>query len=217
MFTKFATVVVAVVAMVAGLFVSQASAAPRAAIGGGSGLVINGHFSCTLTTVGRDRSGALVGLTAGHCGNVGNPVVAQQFRGHGVIGRFVAKNAKLDYAVIALDPGKVTPVRRVGGTTITHVGAPVSFPALICKEGRTTGHTCGWAYGDVFASNQTWSQMCIAEGDSGGPVTSGTALVGMVNAYLAQACIGPAVGTNMNTIMGDLNRRGGAGAGFRPI
>ncbi len=217
MFTKFATVVVAVAAMMSGLFVSQAAAAPRAVIGGGSGIVVNGHALCTLTTVGHDRGGALIGLTAGHCGNVGNPVVSERNRGAGVIGRFVAKNAKLDYAVIALDPGKVTPVRRIGGTTITHTGKPVAFPTIICKEGRTTGNTCGWAYGDVFASQQTWGQLCIAEGDSGGPITVGTTLVGMVNAYLAQACIGPAVGTNMNTILGDLHHRGGPGAGYRPI
>jgi len=217
MFTKFATVVIAAVAMMAGLFAGQATASSSAVVGGGSGLVINGHFLCTLTTVGHDRSGALVGLTAGHCGQVGNTVVAERARGAGVIGRIVAKNSTLDYAVIALDPGRVVPVRRIGGTTITNIGGPVSFPATICKQGRTTAHTCGIAYGDVFATNQTWGQMCIAEGDSGAPVTVGSTLVGMVNAYLWQACVGPSLGTTMSSVMGDLNGRGGPGAGFRPI
>lgn len=217
MFTKLATVVVAAVAMMAGLFVTQAAASGGVAMGGGSGIILAGRATCTLTTIGHDRSGSLVGITAGHCGNPGASIVAERFRGAGVIGRMVAKNSALDYAVIEFDPSRVVPVRHIGGTTITRIGAPVSFPALICKEGRTTGHTCGWAYGDVFASNQTWGQVCVAEGDSGGPVTVGTTLVGMINAYLSQACVGPSVGTNMNAVLADLRARGGAGAGYWPI
>ena len=217
MFTKLATVVIAAVAMMAGLAATQAVASPAAAIGGGSGIVVAGRATCTLTTIGHDRSGSLVGITAGHCGNPGSSVVAERKKGAGVIGRVVAKNSVLDYAVIEFDPSRVVPVRRVGETTITNVGAPVAFPALICKQGRTTGHTCGWAYGDIFQSNQTWGQVCVDQGDSGGPVTVGTTLVGMINAYLSTPCIGPSIGTNMNAVLGDLNRRGGAGAGYRPI
>ncbi|MGY2063763.1 serine protease, partial [Nocardia gipuzkoensis] len=63
----------------------------------------------------------------------------------------------------------------------------------------------------------TWSQMCVVEGDSGAPVVVGTTLVGMVNAYLAVACFGPEVGTNMDIITADMNARGDVGAGYRPI
>ncbi len=199
-----------------GAGVAQAAAGPPV-IGGGSGIIIDNQFECTVTTIGHDRTGHLVGLTAGHCGEAGAQVWSEQNRGAGVIGHFVYSNHDLDYAVIEFDPGRVVPVNRVGNVAITRVGAPAQFPAIVCKEGRTTGNTCGVAYGDVFQTDETWSQMCVVEGDSGAPVVMGTTLVGMVNAYLAVACFGPEVGTNMNAVMHDLNVRGGVGAGYRPI
>ncbi|WP_051406784.1 serine protease [Nocardia sp. CNY236] len=187
-------------------------------MGGGSGIIIDGQFECTLTTVGHDSAGRLVGLTAGHCGDPGSLVYAEVDPGAGVIGRFAYSNHDLDYAVIQFTPGTIVPVNRIGNVTITEIGAPATFPQIVCKEGRTTGNTCGIAWGDVFRTNvETWSQMCVVEGDSGAPVVTGTTLVGMVNAYLAVACFGPEVGTNMSAIMTDLNARGGAGAGYVPI
>ncbi|MBY8858872.1 S1 family peptidase [Nocardia sp. CA2R105] len=186
-------------------------------IGGGSGIIIDNQFECTVTTIGHDRGGRLVGLTAGHCGEAGAQVWAEQARGAGVIGHFVYSNHDLDYAVIQFDPGKVTPTNHIGNVTITGVGAPAMFPNIVCKEGRTTGNTCGIAWGDIFQTDETWSQMCVVEGDSGAPVVVGTKLVGMVNAYLAVACFGPEVGTNMNAILNDLNHRGGVGSGYNPI
>jgi hypothetical protein len=199
-----------------GAGVAQAAAGP-AVIGGGSGIIIDNQFECTVTTIGRDSAGRLVGLTAGHCGEAGAQVWAEQDRGEGVIGRFVYSNHDLDYAVIQFDSAKVVPVNRVGNVTITRLGSPAQFPSIVCKEGRTTGNTCGIAWGDIFQTDETWSQMCVVEGDSGAPVVIGSTLVGMVNAYLAVACFGPEVGTNMSAIMHDRNVRGGAGAGFRPI
>ncbi|AHH22367.1 hypothetical protein [Nocardia nova] len=189
----------------------------RPVIGGGSGIIIDNQFECTVTTIGHDSAGRLVGLTAGHCGEAGSQVWAEQDRGAGVIGHFAYSNHDLDYAVIEFDPGRVTPVNRIGNLTITGVGAPAQFPNIICKEGRTTGNTCGLAFGDVFQTDETWAEMCVVEGDSGAPVVVGSTLVGMVNAYLAVACFGPEVGTNMTAITNDMNARGGAGAGFAPI
>lgn len=186
-------------------------------IGGGSGIIIDKQFECTVTTIGHDAGGRLVGLTAGHCGEAGSQVWSEQDRDAGVIGHFVYANHNLDYAVIEFEPGRVTPVNRIGNVTITGVGAPAQFPNIVCKEGRTTGNTCGLAWGDVFQTDETWTQMCVVEGDSGAPVVIGSTLVGMVNAYLAVACFGPEVGTNMVTITNDMNARGGAGAGFMPI
>lgn len=217
-----------VVALGAALLGSGTAAAEpgRPVLGGGSGLIISsepGHMSemaiqCTLTTIGHDGAGRLVGLTAGHCGTPGHEVYSEQDPGAGVLGRFVHSDQELDYAVLQFEPGRVTPVNRIGNVSITGLGGPAQFPAIVCKEGRTTGNTCGIAYGDVFASNiETWSQMCVMEGDSGAPVVVGSTLVGMVNAYLAIACFGPEVGTNMSTIMDDINGRGGIGSGFRPI
>ncbi|MCX4096489.1 S1 family peptidase [Nocardia sp. alder85J] len=186
-------------------------------IGGGSGIIIDNQFECTVTTIGHDHTGRLVGLTAGHCGDAGAQVWAEQARGAGVIGKFVYSNHDLDYAVIQFDPDRITPVNRVGNVTITGLGAPAQFPAVVCKEGRTTGNTCGIAWGDIFQTDETWTQMCVVEGDSGAPVVVGTTLVGMVNAYLAMACFGPEVGTNTTAIFNDLNARGGIGAGYSPI
>ncbi|MFJ2666039.1 S1 family peptidase [Nocardia fluminea] len=222
MFSKLAKVANAAFALALGaalLGTGAATAQPGPpVIGGGSGIVIDNAFECTVTTVGYDGAGRLVGLTAGHCGDAGATVSAEVDRGYGEVGRFVYSNPELDYAVIEFTPGRITPVNRIGNVTITGVGGPAQFPTIVCKEGRTTGNTCGITWGDVFATNtETWSQMCVIEGDSGAPVVVGSTLVGMVNAYLALACIGPEVGTNMNSIMDDINARGGVGSGYRPI
>lgn len=196
---------------------SQAQPGPPV-LGGGAGIVIDNMFECTLTTVGHDGAGRLVGLTAGHCGDAGASVAAEADRGFGEIGRFAYSNNQLDYAVIEFTPGRIIPVNRIGNVTITGVGGPAQFPTIVCKEGRTTGNTCGITWGDVFQTNtETWTQMCVVEGDSGAPVVVGSTLVGMVNAYLAVACFGPEVGTNMSSIMNDINARGGVGSGFHPI
>ncbi|KQY30740.1 MULTISPECIES: S1 family peptidase [Nocardia] len=222
MFSKLAKVAntafaLALGAALLGTGAANAQAGPPV-IGGGSGIVIDNAFECTVTTVGYDGAGRLVGLTAGHCGDAGATVSAEADRGYGEIGRFVYSNSELDYAVIQFTPGRITPVNRIGNVTITGVGGPAQFPTIVCKEGRTTGNTCGITWGDVFATNtETWSQMCVVEGDSGAPVVVGSTLVGMVNAYLALACVGPEVGTNMNSIMDDMNGRGGVGSGYRPI
>jgi hypothetical protein len=223
MFARLSSAVLAVGAVFFGLGgglvdPGVAHAAGPAVIGGGSGIVIDGQSECTLTTIGRDAAGRLVGITAGHCGNAGARVVAEGDPSRGQIGRFVYSNHALDYAVIAFDPTRITPVSRVGGLAIHQIGAPSRFGQIVCKEGRTTANTCGVTWGPLFGTvNQTWTQLCVIEGDSGAPVVQGTTLVGMVNAYLGFACLGPEVGTNMDAVLRDLNARGIPGAGFRPI
>lgn len=189
-----------------------------AVLGGGSGIIVADQNVCTLTTIGRDAGGRLVGFTAAHCGAAGSTVEAETNRNAGVVGTFDYTNSELDYAVIVFDPGKVVPVNQVGGTTITGVGGPARFPDIACKEGRGTGRTCGLTYGDVFGGGAlTWTQMCVVPGDSGAPVVVGTTLVGMVNGYLSVPCLGPEVGANITAIMNDANARGGAGTGFDPV
>ncbi|WP_420750126.1 serine protease [Rhodococcus sp. O3] len=221
MFKKLTMAFAATIALVAG-GAGVATAVPGGVpLGGGSGITLGDGttdiFDCTLTTIGYDAAGRLVGFTAAHCGGPGATVKSERNMGAGVLGRVVAGNEALDYAVIQFDPGRVDPVNRVGNVTITGVGAPPQFPNLACKEGRTTGNTCGLVWGDVFESQETWTQVCVVEGDSGAPLVVGTTLVAMVNAYLAAPCIGPEVGTNMSAILADVNARGGAGSGFRPI
>ncbi len=205
-------------AMSIGGHTPSAQAEPPPVLGGGSGIVVNGQALCTLTTIGHDAGGRLVGFTAGHCGDVGTSVRAGASRDADVVGSVAYANTTIDYAVIVFDPGKVVPVNRVGNTTIAALGSPPMFPDISCKNGRSTGETCGLTYGDILQSGGlTWSQMCVAEGDSGAPVVVGTTLVGMVRAYLGFPCIGPAVGTTMSAIIDDVNQRGGTGSGYVPI
>lgn len=212
--------------------VAVADAAPRADVGGGSAIVVNGEAACTMTTVGRDGSGSLMGLTAGHCGEIGARVTLERNRGAGEIGRFVAVNERADYAVIRLDATKVNPVRRVGPATISGVAKlPTPFNN-VCKSGRTTGFTCG----PVLHVNraESISYVCAAPGDSGGPIVAGNRIVGMLNgglifdlpggAGLVIECrnpnfpiFSPMVATSFTDIQREINRIGGPGAGFRPI
>ncbi|MFD4366817.1 S1 family peptidase [Rhodococcus sp. NPDC058521] len=218
MLKRFAAVFAATAAIMCTFAVGTGSAAPGPAVlGGGSGIIVNDELLCSITTIGHDNSGALVGLTAGHCGDAGATVVPEYQPDSGVVGRIVKSNPDYDYAVIAFDPAKVTPVNRVGNVSIASVGDPAWFPQIACKEGRTTGNTCGIVYGDILQSQETWTQACVVEGDSGAPLVVGDTLVAMVNAYLGFACIGPEIGTNISSIMNDMNASGGPGAGFRPI
>ena len=218
MLRRFSLIFAVLAVIAAALGIGTATAAPpTVAMGGGSGIVIDNMYECTLTTIGHDNAGRLVGITAGHCGEAGAAVVPESDPGAGVVGRFVVSNPDYDYAVIQFDPARVTPVNTVGQVTITEIGQPAQFPAVACKQGRTTGHTCGVVYGDLLQTQETWTQMCVIEGDSGSPVVVGTTLVAMVNAYLGVACIGPELGTNMAPIIASINASGGVGAGYRPI
>jgi hypothetical protein len=214
MLKRLSLIFAALAVIAATLGIGTATAAPpKAVLGGGSGIVIDNMYECTLTTIGHDNAGRLVGITAGHCGEVGSTVVPEAMPDAGVVGQFAVSNQDYDYAVIEFDPAKVTPVNTIGEVTITGIGSP----AVACKQGRTTGHTCGVVYGDILQSQETWTQLCVIEGDSGSPVVVGTTLVAMVNAYVGVACLGPELGTNMVSIINDINVTGGVGAGYRPI
>ncbi|WP_175420515.1 serine protease [Rhodococcus sp. SGAir0479] len=218
MLRRLSLIFAALVVIAATLGVGTATAAPpRAVLGGGSGIVLDDMYECTLTTIGHDNGGRLVGITAGHCGDAGWSVAPEADPDAGVVGRVAVSNSDYDYGIIEFDPAKVTPVDTIGQVTITDIGMPAQFPAVACKQGRTTGHTCGVVYGDVLQTQETWTQMCVVEGDSGSPVVVGTTLVAMVNAYVGVACLGPELGTNMLPIIENINATGGVGAGFRPI
>ncbi|MBW0270214.1 peptidase S1 family protein [Nocardia sp. MH4] len=197
-----------------------AQGAAPVTLGGGSGIVLDDGSTCTLTTIGRDGSGRLVGFTAAHCAaaGAGMGVAAEADPEAGNVGTIALVGSDLDYAVIAFDEGAVIPVNHVGSTTITDVGVPAQFPAVACKEGRTTGQTCGLVYGDVFGgASWTLTQICVIVGDSGAPVVVGSTLVAIVNGYIGLPCIGPQVGANFSLILADVDAQGGIGAGYHPI
>nr|WP_183373157.1 S1 family peptidase [Gordonia humi] len=207
-----------------------ADAAPRATIGGGSGIVIANNALCTMTAVGHDRAGRLVGLTAAHCGGVGNTIRSERNRAAGVIGTIVTRSPSLDVAVIRLDPSRVHAVRQVGKARIHKVGVYPRPLSNVCKAGRTTGFTCGPTL--VHDGPETLSYVCADHGDSGGPIIVAGRLVGMLNGALRIAgpgspsipCVDPAIplyspmiATKMTDILRPLNQTNFVGAGFRVL
>ncbi|QDQ99262.1 serine protease [Tomitella fengzijianii] len=201
---------------------TPATAAPaQAVLGGGSGILLadaaGDVAACTLTTIGHDGAGRLVGITAGHCGDPGDAVIPEFGWDGTPVGTIVDDYPALDVAVVQFDPARVAPVNQVGGMTITGTGSPVDFPGVACKDGRTTGVTCGVTWLTDTVRHETWTQICVMEGDSGAPVVVGTTLVGMINAFIQVPCLSPTVGTTMDAALGAINAAGGVGAGFRPI
>lgn len=153
-------------------------------MGGGSGIIIhnsatNQDFLCSLTAVGRDRTGNLIALTAGHCGKPGDRVSSEYFQDRGQIGVFTHSWDNPDVAVIDLDDAKVRPIRTVGRTTINSIGDAPRLGDPVCKEGRSTGTTCAFAWGQD--RNFIVDQTCSVGGDSGGPLVMGDRLVGLIS------------------------------------
>ncbi|ACY22431.1 hypothetical protein Gbro_3226 [Gordonia bronchialis DSM 43247] len=206
--------------VLAGWGAGSAVAAPaKAYLGGGSGILVlkggNSAAACTLTTIGRSKTGKLIGITAGHCGKPGQKVYSETFQDRGQVGTISYSTPDLDMAIIDFNPAKVVPLRTVRSVTIRSIDTrPIGFPTIACKEGRTTGSTCGIAWfsdGDVHLS-----QMCVIEGDSGSPVVVGDRLVGMVNAYYFVGCVGPETGTNIGPILKRISSLN-AYKGYHPI
>lgn len=226
---------VAVTAVMAGATALAAPAAAQAAVpvGGGTPVLVGGVAGCTLTAAGYDASGAPVAFTAAHCSErINAPVILRDDERAGVIGTVAARNEILDYSVIRLDPSVAVPVRQAG---VTGTGPAPEFGDVVCKDGLTTGHTCGITWqreGAMF-----WSQACAGFGDSGGPMTSEGRLVGLLSGgempplagpvgslgAILPSCLHPvqspfflpAVGYSFDAIVADATERNWPGSGFR--
>ena len=204
-----------------------AVAADPVPIGGGAGIVIDGETFCTLTAIGNDRSGALIGFTSAHCGGPGAQVAAEGAEDRGVLGTMVAGNDGLDYAVIRFDPAKVAPVSNWNGFAIDGLGPDPLFGQVACKLGRTTGYSCGVTWGPGQEPGTIVNQVCGRPGDSGAPVTVNNKLVGMIHGAFTDGlptCIikyiplhTPAITMSMNSILADLAAKDRPGAGFVPV
>ena len=203
-----------------------AGAENKVLLGGGAGIVIDGDTYCTLTAIGNDRTGALIGFTSAHCGGPGAKVASEAAPAAGVVGEMVAGNDGLDYAVIKFDPAKVTPVANWGGFAIDGIGPDPTFGDVACKLGRTTGYSCGVTWGPGENPGTIVNQVCGRPGDSGAPVTVNNKLVGMIHGAFTDGlptCIikyiplhTPAVTMSMNAILSDLAAKDRPGAGFVP-
>lgn len=216
--------VLAAAALLAGA--PPGAAAEKVVIGGGAGIVVEGDTYCTLTAVGNDRTGALIGFTSAHCGAPGAQVASEAAPDVGVIGTMVAGNDGLDYAVIRFDPAKVDPVSNWNGFAIDGIGPDPVFGQVACKLGRTTGYSCGVTWGPGEDPGTIVNQVCGQPGDSGAPVTVNNRLVGMIHGAFTEGlptCIikyiplhTPAVTMSMNAILADLAAKDRPGAGFVP-
>jgi hypothetical protein len=204
-----------------------AHAQGRIPLGGGSGLVVNGETLCTLTTIGTDNRGNLVGFTSAHCGGPGATVAAEGAESAGVLGTMVAGNDALDYAVIQFDPQKVQPVNNVKGFQIDGLGPDPVVGDVACKLGRTTGYSCGVTWGPGDEPGTFINQVCGQPGDSGAPVTVNNRLVGMIHGAFSEelpTCIikyiplhTPAVNMSFNTQLADIVAKNRPGSGFVPV
>ena len=216
--------VLAAAALLAGA--PPGAAVEKVVIGGGAGIVVEGDTYCTLTAVGNDRTGALIGFTSAHCGAPGAQVASEAAPDVGVIGTMVAGNDGLDYAVIRFDPAKVDPVSNWNGFAIDGIGPDPVFGQVACKLGRTTGYSCGVTWGPGEDPGTIVNQVCGQPGDSGAPVTVNNRLVGMIHGAFTEGlptCIikdiplhTPAVTMSMNAILADLAAKDRPGAGFVP-
>ena len=206
---------------------ATAVAADPVPMGGGAGIVIDGDTFCTLTAIGNDRTGALIGFTSAHCGGPGAQVSAEGAEDRGVIGTMVAGNDGLDYAVIRFDPAKVTPVSNWNGFIIDGLGPDPVFGQVACKLCRTTGYSCGVTWGPGQDPGTIVNQVCGRPGDSGAPVTVNNKLVGMIHGAFTDGlptCVikyiplhTPAITMSFNAILADLAAKDRPGAGFVPV
>ena len=204
-----------------------AHAADQVVLGGGAGIVVNGNTLCTLTAIGNDNRGDLIGFTSAHCGGPGALVAAEGAEGSGVVGKMVAGNDALDYAVIQFDPAKVTPVNNFKGFVIAGIGPDPTVGQVACKLGRTTGYSCGVTWGPGDKPGTIINQVCGQPGDSGAPVTVDNRLVGMIHGAYTEdlpTCVikyiplhTPAVTESINAVLGDIRAKNRPGSGFVPI
>lgn len=220
--------IVAIAAVAGGLAAcSIAAAGDKVVMGGGVGILIDGYTMCTLTTIGNDNQGNLIGFTSAHCGSPGSLVEAEGNPGAGTLGTMVSGNDKLDYAVVKFDPDKVIPVANYNGFLISGIGPDPTFGQIACKLGRTTGYSCGVTWGPGEEPGTILNQVCGQPGDSGAPVTVDDKLVGMIHGAFSNdlpMCVikyiplhTPAVTESINAVLADLNTGNRPGSGFTPV
>jgi hypothetical protein len=214
--------------IVVALLVSAGFANPSAVadatvpLGGGAGITVNGTL-CTLTTIGHDGSGALVGFTAASCGSPGSPVAAV---GGANVGSVVAAEDSLKYAIIKFDPAQVTPTANFAGFAINGIGPDPDFRQPACTDGAATGIQCG-----IITTipgpgpSRNMSRCPFQPGDEGRPVTADNLLIGIARNGWTALDVGPvhygqtpeSFLTLFSAVLNDVNAKGGPGAGFTPI
>lgn len=199
------------------------TAAAATPLGGGAGIVVDGSY-CTLTAIGHDNTGELVGFTAAHCGGTGSQIVAEGPDNHGALGTVVAIDDYLDYAVIRFDPAAVTPIATFAGFAINGIGPDPQWRQPACTLGAATGNYCSGITTMPGPGPGRTMPAPFQPGDDGAPVTSDDLLIGLVHRGFIlpgyDILTYPIAETKMilfSAILNDLNAKGGPGVGFTPI
>jgi hypothetical protein len=161
----------------AGLFGPAATASAAVPLGGGAAVIMGNNY-CTLTAIGHDNTGALVGFTAAHCGDPGAQVRAAVT--DAPVGSVVGANGHLDYAVIKFDPAKVAPIANFGGFAINGIGPDPGFGQQACWIGVVTGILCTYFATISLPGVPPSLWQSPQPGDDGGPVTSNDLQVGII-------------------------------------
>ena len=205
------------------LFGASLPASPPAAamviLGGGAVIVVDGNSYCTLTTIGRDRAGDVVGFTGSQCGGPGAVVAIAGT--DTTVGTVVAANNNLRYAVIKFDVPDLIPVSDYAGTVINGIGADPVAASLVCKWGPATPGICNSVWRDGWPDVPMVGRFEV--GDVGAPVTMDGRLVGLVYSgnVLWRGRYNPPLDvtylTKFNAILEDVNAGDGPGSGFVPI
>ncbi|MBB0968929.1 S1 family peptidase [Dietzia aerolata] len=232
-FTRLARFAAAALMAGATALVAPAAAQAAVPVSGGTPILVGGVAGCTLTAAGTDATGAPVAFTAAHCSDtIDAPVLLRDNENAGVIGTIATRNEILDYSVIRLNPNVAFPVAQPG---VAGRGPAPEFGDVVCKDGLSTGHTCGitWQREGV----RFWSQACAGYGDSGGPITKDGRLVGLLSGGHMPPAAGPAgsvgsvlpscfhpvqspfflpaLGYSFDAIVDDATARGWPGRGFQ--
>jgi hypothetical protein len=223
-FDRRAKATIAVVATaLTGMLAPPAGADGAVPLGGGAGITVNGT-ACTLTTIGHDKSGQLVGFTAAHCGGPGSQVLAEGAESAGPVGTVSAANGDLDYAVIRFDPAKTTPTNNFAGFTINGTGADPDYRQDVCSLGAATGNVCNRIGTLPNSKPDRYMRALFQPGDDGAPVTANGQLIGLIlGGFIlppAGFTLQPLPETRLilfSAALADANAKGGPGAGFTPI
>lgn len=169
---------------------------------------------CTLTIAGIDSNNNAIGITASHCGNIGDTVVSADTWRTGVTGIVTEKNPSLDYLIITFGKGAIVS-NSYNGTTITSMGGKPEDGTILCKTGVATGYTCGNSISTSGALN--WAHVCSMQGDSGSPLTQDNRLVGLIRGAainnfpcttpLQGILFSPVMSVRMDQILVDMARK----------
>ncbi|WP_420093453.1 serine protease [Mycolicibacter kumamotonensis] len=188
---------------------TSAAAGDQILLGGGAAIVLHDDTLCTLTAMGHDSDGRLIGFTSAHCGGPGSDVVAEGAEERGTVGTVVAADDALGYAVIEFDPVKVKPIADYEGFGIFGIGPPEPEPAnpefagpepapepagptpaateaavpepAAAKQACKLGQGTGLNCYDIGPDGvNTTAEQWWQPGDDGSPITIDNLIVGMV-------------------------------------